>query len=298
MGKQIFKDLILFTFSLIVGLLLASMATYLFLYLADSINLILKTRLQAELNLKEINILKITQLFYSILAFGGASMIFSFYKTGNLFIFFTSKKNPLKIDFIHLVPLLILFYPIVIFSAEINQLISFPENLKHFETLFLEKEEEAKWLTKTFLNANNTLILAFNFLVIAIAPSIFEEILFRGCLQKSMYKTSGNIILSIVISAFIFSAIHFQFYGFLPRFLLGALLGWVYYITGNIAYPILLHIVNNGSQVLLVYFISKYNLPWDVYEPEAIKLIPTVISTVLFIILASQFKVKYQSKNE
>ncbi len=298
MGKQVFKDLILFIFSLITGLLVASMCTYLFLYLLDSVNLITKTRIQAELNVKEVNILKITQLFYSIIAFGGASMIISFYKTGNLIRFFTTKKNPLRIDFLHLIPLLILFYPIVIYFAEINQLIHFPDSLKHLETLFLEKEEEAKWITITFLNAENLMVLAFNFLVIAIAPSIFEELLFRGCLQKSLYKTSGNIVLSIVISAFIFSAIHFQFYGFIPRFLLGALLGWVYHITGNIAYPILLHIVNNGSQVLLVYFANTYNLPIDVYEPESIKIIPTIISTVLFIILASQFKLKYQLKNE
>ena len=63
----------------------------------------------------------------------------------------------------------------------------------------------------------------------------------------------GNIHLSIWASAIIFSAIHFQFYGFIPRLLLGALFGYLYYWSGNLLIPMFAHFVNNAFGVIMIY---------------------------------------------
>lgn len=296
--RVIINEVLLFIFCLLASLLFASAISSVVLFFTDSMDILSKISTQSTLSNKELNILKINQLFYTIIVFGFAAALFSYFKTKSFFKFYTIKNNNFSWDFLHLIPLLILFYPLVVFSFEINSLVEFPEKFKYLETALMQKEKEAEWLTKIILETDSTVVLLFNILIVAIVPAIFEEILFRGCLQQSIYKKTNNILLSIFISAFLFSAIHMQFYGFLPRILLGALLGWVYYITGNITYPIVLHLINNASQVILVFIVKKLQLPWDVYEPETIKLIPTIISTVLFIILASQFKTKYQLKNE
>lgn len=296
--RTVFLDVMLFFVCLISGLLLASAVSYTILFAFNSVDLLTKISNQSELSLSEINLLKINQLVYTIIVFGGASLLFSFYKTKHPLKFFLEKINPLSLDFLHLIPLLILFYPLVVISYEINNAIVFPENLKHIESLLHDKEQQAKWLTDILLKADSTAILLINLLMVGVLPAIFEEYIFRGCLQKSLYQSTQNIFLSITISAFLFSAIHFQFYGFLPRFLLGALLGWVYFVTGNIAYPVILHLINNASQVLLVFFVDKYHLPWNVLEPEPVKFLPAMASTLLFVILALQFQSKYRLKNE
>ena len=81
-------------------------------------------------------------------------------------------------------------------------------------------EETAERLTIAFIETDNIVGLLFNILIIGVIPAIGEELLFRGALQGSIERWTKNGHLAIWISAFIFSAIHLQFYGFLPRFIL------------------------------------------------------------------------------
>jgi hypothetical protein len=73
-----------------------------------------------------------------------------------------------------------------------------------------------------------------------------------------------NPHVAIILSAAIFSFIHFQFYGFLPRMFLGILLGYMFYITGSLWTSILMHFLNNGAAVVLYYLNNKGTISIDI----------------------------------
>jgi uncharacterized protein len=84
-----------------------------------------------------------------------------------------------------------------------------------------------------------------------------------------LFKATKNIHVSIWFAAILFSAIHFQFFGFVPRMLLGALFGYIYYWSGNLTLAILAHFVNNGVSVLALYLHQQGAFDFDMESPEA-----------------------------
>jgi len=96
--------------------------------------------------------------------------------------------------------------------------------------------------------------LLFNLLVVAVVPAIGEELVFRGVVQQQFYRIAHTRGLAVWITAFLFSAVHLQFEGFLPRFLLGAMLGYLFLWSKNLWIPILAHFFFNGIQVAGQYF--------------------------------------------
>ena len=117
-------------------------------------------------------------------------------------------------------------------------------------------EEMAAATTEKMLKADSIGGLLLNLLVIALIPAIGEELTFRGVLQQGLTRKM-NPHVAIILSAAIFSFIHFQFYGFLPRMFLGILLGYMFYVSGSLWTSILMHFVNNGTAVLLYYLNNK-----------------------------------------
>ncbi|MCB9035266.1 MAG: CPBP family intramembrane metalloprotease [Lewinellaceae bacterium] len=102
--------------------------------------------------------------------------------------------------------------------------------------------------------------LAFTILVVAALPALGEELVFRGILQQELEKATGRPLAAIWIGAFIFSAFHLQFAGLLPRFFLGAGLGYLFYWTRSLWTPAIAHFVVNGMQVAGQYY-RQQNLP-------------------------------------
>ena len=120
-------------------------------------------------------------------------------------------------------------------------------------------------------------------LVIAVLPAIGEELVFRGLIQNELYRGTKNIHVAIWVAAILFSAIHFQFFGFVPRLLLGALFGYLYYWSRNLWIPILAHFVNNGLSVLVMYFYQRGSFEYDLENPESVPLNAVIISGVVTI---------------
>ena len=89
---------------------------------------------------------------------------------------------------------------------------------------------------------------------VAIIPAIGEELFFRGSLQKTLTPHLGNIHNTIFVTAFIFSALHFEITAFFYRFFLGVILGYIFYWTKNLMIPILIHALNNGMTVFTMYY--------------------------------------------
>lgn len=165
---------------------------------------------------------------------------------------------------------------------EINENIVFPESMKGLETLLKGMEEQLAKATKFFTTFTSFWQFLLAFIVIAVIAGIGEELVFRGLLMRKLFLGINNIHVAIWLAGFIFAAIHFQFYGILPRMMLGVLFGYLYYWTGNIWVPIFAHIFNNGLAVIIMYL---YNLKIVKTDLESIDHVPMPI--VLFSLVAT-----------
>ncbi len=147
--------------------------------------------------------------------------------------------------------------PIINFIADLNQQMVLPAFLKDVETWMRESEDAATKMETIFLNTSTISGLLVNVFMMALIPAIGEEFLFRGVLQKLFHQWSKNIHVAVILSAFIFSAIHMQFYGFVPRFFLGIFLGYSFVWSGTLWVPIAIHFINNFIAVLFSYLSAQ-----------------------------------------
>lgn len=155
-----------------------------------------------------------------------------------------------------LLPAVVLMFaslPLVHGLSELNHAIQLPSAFNGLEEWMKHKEAQAEEMTKFFLSVDTLTGLGINLVMIALLPAIGEELVFRSVLQPYMMVFVRNKHLALVLTALIFSFIHFQFYGLIPRFALGLFLGYFYYWSGSILVPMLMHFVNNGAAVLGFY---------------------------------------------
>ncbi len=136
---------------------------------------------------------------------------------------------------------------------ELNRNMSLPDFLSGAERWMKDKENQARVLTEAFLDADTITGLMVNIIIVAVLPAIGEELIFRGILIKLFDQMIKNIHVAVLISSVIFSAIHLQFYGFLPRLMLGMLLGYMFVFTRNLWVPIIVHFVNNAASAIVYY---------------------------------------------
>lgn len=145
--------------------------------------------------------------------------------------------------------------------AALNNALVLPDSMRFIEEYLRQMEEEAALLTERFLQADDIWGLFINIGLMALLPAIAEEMSFRGVLQQLL---GGRTHVAIWLTAFIFSAIHMQFYGFVPRMLMGALFGYMFVWTGSLWVPIVMHFVNNGIAVLCYYILSREGVEMDI----------------------------------
>lgn len=154
--------------------------------------------------------------------------------------------------------------PLVLYVLNFNQQLPLPE-------LFKSAGEQAEEALKGLLHMDNVAELLANITIVALLPALGEELVFRGVVQQQLMRRISNPWLAILIASAIFSAAHFQFDGFLPRMMLGYLLGWLYWQTRNFWVPVVGHFFNNGMQVLGQYLygkeISSVDLEKDIQVP-------------------------------
>jgi membrane protease YdiL (CAAX protease family) len=165
---------------------------------------------------------------------------------------------------------------------ELNQNFVFPESLKGLEEALKSMEDKLAEATRFFTNFTSFWQFILAFIVIAVIAGVGEELVFRGLLMRKLFLGTKNIHVAIWLAGFIFAIIHFQFYGILPRMMLGVLFGYLYYWTGNILVPIAAHIFNNGLAIVIMYL---YNLKIVKTDLESIDHVPMPI--VLFSLVAT-----------
>ena len=187
---------------------------------------------------------------------------------------------------------MIVVTPFINLTHSLNQQMVFPEAFKSLETWMKDTEDANDQLVELILNTKNIATIVFNFLAVCVVAAISEEFMFRGLLQTVLGKAIRNPHVLIWIVAILFSAIHFQFYGFVPRMLLGAWLGYLAYYTKTIWIPVLAHFTTNFYGLALYYlFQSK---PDEMQKIDTIGAGSTwwlaVASLALFIFCFNQIK--------
>lgn len=157
-----------------------------------------------------------------------------------------------------------------------NENLQFPSFLKALEDFLKPKEGNLAEIMKimTTFDSAGQLILAL--LVIAIVAGIGEELIFRGLIQRKLQLAFKNHHAAIWITAIIFSAFHMQFNDFFPRIVLGAMMGYFYYWSGNFWVPVAAHIFNNAFAVIMLYLINTKRV-----SPEIEKIENVPVSVIL-----------------
>jgi len=134
-----------------------------------------------------------------------------------------------------------------------NQQMVFPESLQSLEEWMRRQEDASQRVFKLLFAERSVMDIVFNLLLVSVLAGVAEEFFFRGCLQQIMRKITGSGHAAVWITAIIFSIIHFQFYGFIPRVILGALLGYLFLWSSRLWVPVIVHMLHNAIVAIISY---------------------------------------------
>ena len=178
-----------------------------------------------------------------------------------------------------------LINPAISLTGLLNQQMELPSFMEGIEHWMRTREDEAERLTLLLLSEKGIGALLANLLVVALTAGITEEFLFRGAFQRILERWTSNPHLVIWIAACLFSAFHMQFYGFLPRMLLGVYFGYLLYWSRNIWIPVFAHFTNNAFAVICM---SDEQLKQNEFisgEVTAPNLLPYIVMAVIGLVL-------------
>lgn len=230
------------------------------------------------------------------------SIAFAFLCQGNIKNYLMTKDQVKPLTLILSLLLIIAIQPTIDFIGYLNQQISLPDSLASLEAKIRAGEESAQRVVALLFTDKSVLGLVTNLLVIAVVAGLVEELFFRGCLQQIIKKISKNSHAAVWITAIIFSAIHFQFLGFIPRIILGAVLGYLFEWTRNLWVPIIVHTINNAISVIFAYLffdtpqyeeLTSFSL-----EKEIWYIIPSVVISIILLFLLYKYRQQNNDANQ
>lgn len=215
-------------------------------------------------NKEMIQLLKVGQVLSVVLFFILPSLLFARYLTQSRIHYLGITKAPaLNTSLIAGIGM-IMALPLINALAQLNQHIHLPDALHGFEQWMKDSEEKNKLLTEAFMQGTDGSTLLINLFVIAFMAGLSEELFFRGMLQKVLIECFKNKHVGVWVGAIIFSAFHLQFYGFIPRVLMGAYLGYLFVWSGSLWPGIIAHTMNNGLAVFASWLVNKGTIQEDI----------------------------------
>lgn len=206
---------------------------------------------------ESLRIIKYFQVVQSVGLFIVPSVILAWLYHGAVSEYLFLKKKTTYVSLFLAAVLMIAALPFVNFLGEWNSRMRLPEFLSELERWMKNAEESAAALTEAFLKVETTGGLLFNLFMIALLPAVGEEFLFRGVVQRIFTRWTNSHQWGIWIAAVLFSALHMQFYGFIPRLLLGVLFGYLLVWSGSMWLPVAAHFFNNAFAVTAMFLIDK-----------------------------------------
>jgi membrane protease YdiL (CAAX protease family) len=205
----------------------------------------------------DIALLKYLQVVSQTGIFIIPAIVFAALMSGRLWQYLQLSSLPDGRQMVAVFFLVFTILPGINWLMEINASLSLPPWLQGIESWMRTSEEEAARLTEAFLATTTPGGLAVNLFIVALMAAIGEELLFRGILQKIFTRWFGSVHWGVLVTSVLFSIFHLQFFGFLPRLLLGVLFGYMLVWSGSLWLPILAHFINNASAVLVYYFYNR-----------------------------------------
>jgi len=285
-----FLQLLLLLFYGIAGALVFSILGIVFAVCIYGFGLLSNLEVLLSGDAKYIDGLKVLQIMASIGTFIAPAIALALTERQKVSNFFGLHK-PKFLFFAIVLLIMISSLPLMEWTAIWNQKMVLPQFLKGIEQWMKAKEDEAMNMTIKLLTVRNNFDFLVNLFMIAVLPAIGEELVFRGGVQRSLNRAFNNPHLAIWLSAIIFSAIHVQFYGFIPRMLLGAGFGYLYYFSGNLWYAMAAHFINNAYAVCAAFYMQKHHMPLDkADEPIGFPWYGYLISAIITIALFKFFK--------
>lgn len=225
--------------------------------------------------------LKWTQVLTSISFFFIPAFLFAVFTFRSKQFYFLGFRKPEKsymLIFSAICGLIAL--PAMFYLGQLNQQLPVSDQLRQLE-------KAAGATMETILKVNGPIDLVVNLIVVALVPAICEEIFFRGAVQRVVINLTKSPWAGIIFTGLLFSAMHFQFLGFIPRAGLGIVLGALYWYTGSLWSAIIAHFVINAVQVLAIYFSPRY-----VNENPHMPLMTAVISLIAVCVILWYIKSK------
>lgn len=180
---------------------------------------------------------------------------------------------------------MILSAPLIEWLSNINQQMVLPKFLKGVQDWMRQSEDQAKVFSDNMMQMPTIWNMVFDLLFIGLLTAVVEEILFRGCMQTVFIRWTKNKHVAIWITAILFSAFHMEFFGFLPRLLLGLLFGYFTAWSGSIWPAIWGHFVNNGTAVIMVYLHQNNMINFNPDEAKTFNTAGYIISLIITLFL-------------
>ncbi len=206
---------------------------------------------------ENLSLVKYFQIIQSIFLFLVPALIAAWLYSEHMPRYLQADKKPGALTLMLVMLTLIVAIPFLNALALFNSEMVLPPWMHSLEVRIKSMEETAGRLTGLFLSGGDGYTLALNMFMIAVLPALGEEFLFRGIIQRLLTEWTTNKHVGVWLAAFLFSFIHFQFYGFLPRFLLGLYFGYLLVWSSSIWVPVTGHFINNGVAVLYYHFATK-----------------------------------------
>jgi len=196
--------------------------------------------------------MKWVQAASSLIFFFLPALLYALFSFRGSYFYFLGFKPAEKVSMYILgIGCMLLAFPLVFWLGELNQLIPMPASMIEMEKLAAKQME-------AFLKITGGTDIIINVIVIALLPAICEEMFFRGALQRVIIQLTRRPWVGIIVTAALFSALHFQFQGFLPRRFLGIVLGALYWFSGSLWTSIVAHFITNAVQVIVASYATKY----------------------------------------
>ncbi len=246
-----------------------------------------------------ISLMKFFQIVNQLGMFVLPGMLFAWLASRNVSEYLRINRFPALVSAILTVVLIYAMLPVIHGLASLNEAMRLPDFLHGLENWMKQSENAASQLTEAFLSTTTFGGLLLNLFMVGVLAAIGEEILFRGILIRIFRGWFKNIHLAVVVSAILFSAFHLQFYGFLPRLVLGLLFGYLFIWSGSLWLPIIAHFFNNASAVVVYYLVNTGYLQTNADEFGATNSTPVLLISILIsaILIVFVYFAERQRKN-
>ena len=243
----------------------------------------------ADWNEKSIRICLLLQGWFGLITWGLAGIIMI--RVSDLPIAISSQRTEMFVPVGIL--MLICSIPLVQYLTLDDSIFHLPERFASLEASIKLREKRSSDLVSVLLKEVTTSGLLLRVLVLAIIPAICEELFFRGFIQQTLMKKYSPL-LAILISAFIFSTVHLQLYGFIPRVILGMLLGYLLYVSGSITPGVVAHACFNMMSIFFNYLAqqAKWQPKVDNYHFPLAWIFVSVFVVILLCVWANKMRKK------